>query len=119
MWLPYILPHLRHRPIVMKRYPHGLAGEAFYQKETPTYAPDWILRQPVQHTEKVVNYMICNNRATLVWLANQTCIEMHAWLARMENLECPDIAVMDMDPAVGCLLCRYIEAGPSGQGNFG
>ncbi|NQS74900.1 MAG: DNA polymerase domain-containing protein [Peptococcaceae bacterium] len=106
---PYILPHLRHRPIVMKRYPHGLAGEAFYQKETPTYAPDWIPRQPVQHTEKVVNYMICNNRATLVWLANQTCIEMHAWLARMENLECPDIAVMDMDPAVGASFADILK----------
>lgn len=106
---PYILPHLFNRPIVMKRYPHGLAGEAFYQKEIPDYAPDWIVRQPVEHTEKVINYIICNNKATLIWLANQACIEMHAWLARLENLECPDIAVMDLDPAEGASFADILE----------
>lgn len=106
---PYILPHLFNRPIVMKRYPHGLAGEAFYQKEIPDYAPDWIARQPVEHTEKVINYIICNNKATLIWLVNQACIEMHAWLARLENLECPDIAVMDLDPAEGASFSDILE----------
>ncbi|MDD2553390.1 MAG: non-homologous end-joining DNA ligase [Desulfotomaculaceae bacterium] len=106
---PYILPHLYNRPVVMKRYPDGLAGEAFYQKEVPNYAPDWITRQPVGHTEKVINYIICNDRATLIWLANQACIEMHAWLARLENLECPDLAVMDMDPADGATFADILE----------
>lgn len=106
---PYILPHLYNRPVVMKRYPDGLAGEAFYQKEVPDYAPDWITRQPVEHAEKVINYIICNDRATLIWLANQACIEMHVWLARLENLECPDIAVMDMDPAEGATFADILE----------
>ncbi len=106
---PYILPHLYNRPFVMKRYPHGLAGEAFYQKKTPDYAPDWIIRQPVEHTEKIINYIICNDRATLIWLANQSCIEMHAWLAKLENLACPDIAVMDMDPAEGATFADILE----------
>ena len=106
---PYILPHLYNRPFVMKRYPHGLTGEAFYQKEIPDYAPDWIIRRPVEHTEKIINYIICNDRATLIWLANQACIEMHAWLARLENLTCPDIAVMDMDPAEGATFADILE----------
>lgn len=98
---PYLLPHLYNRPLVMKRYPNGLAGEAFYQKECPDYAPDWIKRHPVEHSEKVVNYIVCNDTATLVWLANQGCLEMHPWLSRIENVECPDLAVMDLDPAAG------------------
>lgn len=106
---PYILPHLCNRPVVMKRYPDGLNGETFYQKEIPDYAPDWVARRPVVHTEKVINYIICNNRATLIWLANQACIEMHAWLARLENLECPDLAVMDMDPAEGATFNDILE----------
>jgi bifunctional non-homologous end joining protein LigD len=85
----------------MKRYPDGLSGEPFYQKECPGYAPDWIIRHPVEHSEKVVNYIVCNSMATLVWLANQGTIEMHPWLSRIENVECPDIAVIDLDPAEG------------------
>ncbi len=98
---PYILPYLYNRPLVMKRYPDGVVGESFYQKECPEYAPDWIIRYPVEHSEKVVNYIICNDIATLVWLANQGCLEMHPWLSRIENIECPDIAVMDLDPSEG------------------
>ncbi len=74
---PYILPHLRNRPLVMKRYPDGIDGEAFYQKECPDYAPAWIKRQPVEHSEKVVNYIVCNDQPTLLWLANQACIKMN------------------------------------------
>lgn len=106
---PYILPHLNNRPLVMKRYPHGLDSEPFYQKECPNYAPDWIIRHPVEHSEKVVNYIICTNAATLVWLANQGTIEMHPWLARIENIECPDIAVIDLDPSAGATFHDVLE----------
>ncbi len=106
---PYILPHLRNRPLVMKRYPDGIDGEAFYQKECPDYAPSWIKRQPVEHSEKVVNYIVCNDQPTLLWLANQACIEMHAWLARVESLETPDLAVMDLDPAGGASFEDVLE----------
>lgn len=106
---PYILPHLYNRPVVMKRYPGGLTGEPFYQKECPDYAPAWIKRYPVEHSEKVVNYIICNDKETLVWLANQACIELHAWLAGIENLESPDLAVMDLDPAEGATFADTLE----------
>ncbi|OPZ75449.1 MAG: putative ATP-dependent DNA ligase YkoU [Firmicutes bacterium ADurb.Bin456] len=98
---PYLLPHLYNRPLVLKRYPHGVGGGQFYQKECPDYAPAWLKRYPIEHAEKVVNYVVCNDVQTLVWLANQGCIEVHSWLARVENVECPDLAVMDLDPAEG------------------
>ncbi|BAF59425.1 predicted eukaryotic-type DNA primase [Pelotomaculum thermopropionicum SI] len=106
---PYILLYLANRPLVMKRYPDGLAGGAFYQKECPAYAPLWIKRQPVRHGGKVVNYIVCNDSATLIWLANQACIEMHAWPARAENLESPDLAVMDLDPAEGATFTDVLD----------
>ncbi|MCL6612190.1 MAG: non-homologous end-joining DNA ligase [Peptococcaceae bacterium] len=101
---PVVVPHLRNRPLVMKRYPDGINGESFYQKECPEYAPDWIETYPVRHSEKVINYIVCNDAATLAWLANQACIEVHAWLSVLDNVECPDIAVMDLDPAEGATL---------------
>ncbi|MDF9407259.1 MAG: putative ATP-dependent DNA ligase YkoU [Pelotomaculum sp. PtaB.Bin013] len=104
-----ILPHLYNRPIVMKRYPDGIEGEAFYQKECPDFAPQWIMRYPVKHSSKMVNYVVCNNMQTLLWLANLGCVEMHAWLARLENLESPDLAVMDLDPAEGATFRDTME----------
>ncbi len=106
---PYLLPHLYNRPLVMKRYPDGLAGEHFYQKECPDYAPSWIKRYPIEHSEKVVHYIICNDVQTLIWLANQGCIEMHPWLSRIENVECPDLAVMDLDPAEGVSFTEVLK----------
>jgi len=106
---PYLLPHLRNRPVVMKRYPDGIFGGEFYQKETPAYAPAWLKTHPVRHSGKVVHYIVGNDTATLVWLANQGCIEVHAWLARIDNLACPDIAVMDLDPAEGATFADVLE----------
>lgn len=97
---PYLLPHLQNRPFVMSRYPNGIKEEFFYQKDCPEYAPSWIQTHPI-YTEtkaKDVQYIICNNVETLAWLANQACIEMHPWLAKTDNLKCPDIAVFDLDP---------------------
>ena len=98
---PIILPHLYNRPFVMKRYPDGINGETFFQKECPDYAPAWVKTVPVEHTEKIINYIICNDEAVLIWLVNHGCIEMHSWLSRTGSIECPDIAVMDLDPAAG------------------
>ena len=97
---PVLMPHLKDRLFVMSRYPDGITGEFFYQKDCPEYAPEWIetvgLVSP--DTGKVVNYIVCNNIATLVWLANQACIELHIWLARKAKLDYPDIVVFDLDP---------------------
>lgn len=90
-----------NRPLVMKRYPDGIKGDYFYQKECPSYAPDWVETYPVRHTKKVINYIVCNDEATLIWLANQACLEIHGWLSRMEDIDFPDLAVFDLDPASG------------------
>lgn len=82
-----LLPHIAGRPLVMKRYPDGIKGESFYQKQCPGYAPDWIKTVNVFHRRsgKKVNYIVCDNTATLLWLANQGCIEIHAWLSRLNS----------------------------------
>lgn len=107
---PYILPYILDRPAVMSRYPHGIEGESFYQKDCPDYAPGWIRTVAVKHNEgrKTVNYIVHQDRATLVWLANQTAIELHAWLSRVNHLRFPDIAVVDLDPAEGASFDQVI-----------
>lgn len=94
----YVLPHIKGRPLVMKRYPHGIEGEYFYQKECPDYAPEWIKTVKVAHSEKNINYIMCEDVSTLAWLANQGCIEIHAWLSQLPILEHPDLAIIDLDP---------------------
>ncbi len=94
-----LLPHIAGRPLVMKRYPHGIGGEYFYQKECPEHAPAWVKTHAVDHGEKKINYPVCDRLPVLLWLANLGCIEIHAWTSRIEHIEYPDIAVLDLDPA--------------------
>jgi len=98
---PLLLPYIRNRPLVMKRYPDGIEGDYFYQKECPDYAPDWVETYSVRHTRKVINYIVCNDTPTLAWMAGQGCLEVHAWLSRVDEIDCPDLAVFDLDPAEG------------------
>ncbi|AEG60122.1 non-homologous end-joining DNA ligase [Desulforamulus ruminis] len=95
---PYLLPLIKDRPLVMKRYPHGIEGEYFYQKECPEYAPEWIHKEKISHSGKDVRYVICNDLPTLIWLINQGCIEIHGWLSKRGAIEYPDVAVIDLDP---------------------
>lgn len=96
----YLLPHIENRLFVMNRFPDGINNESFYQKNCPDYAPEWVDTFSVRTRSKAekIDYVVCNNLETLIWLANQACIEMHPWLAKTTNLECPDIAVFDLDP---------------------
>ncbi|GAW94333.1 non-homologous end-joining DNA ligase [Calderihabitans maritimus] len=96
----YLLPHLEGRPLVLKRYPDGIAGKSFYQKECPDYAPRWIKTVPIpsRGKRKVINYCLCSDLQTLLWLANQACIEMHPWLGNYSRPDYPEVAVFDLDP---------------------
>ncbi|MHB1418356.1 MAG: non-homologous end-joining DNA ligase [Bacillota bacterium] len=98
---PWLLPHLRHRPMVMSRYPDGIKGKTFYQKDCPDYAPDWLPTVPVysESTKKVINYCLCNDLDSLLWLVNQGCIEMHPWLSPYFEPEYPEAAIFDLDPS--------------------
>jgi bifunctional non-homologous end joining protein LigD len=94
-----MLPWLRDRPIMMVRYPDGLGGEGIVQKNVPAYFPDWITRVKVgKEGGGVVQHAVCDKAATLVYLANQACIEVHAFTSRADRLDAPDQLVIDFDP---------------------
>src|SRR5436309_6878553 len=93
-----ILPYLRDRPLVMARYPDGIGGERIFQKNIPGYFPAWVNRVEVEKAGGELCQVICDKPATLVYLANQACIELHAFLSKTGELECPDQLVFDRDP---------------------
>jgi bifunctional non-homologous end joining protein LigD len=107
-----ILPHLRDRPLTLKRYPDGITGEHFYEKNAPSHTPDWVKRFAVPRTEREgeINYVLCNDRATLIWATNLGDIEKHVLLARAPDLHRPDAIVFDLDPGepAGLLDCGKV-----------
>jgi bifunctional non-homologous end joining protein LigD len=96
-----MLPYLRDRPIAMARYPDGIAGPRIFQKNVPDYFPDWVTRAEVKKQDGVLHHVICDKPATLVYLANQACIELHVFLSRVGRLDHPDQLVFDLDPPSG------------------
>ncbi len=96
----YLASYLRDRPLVVTRYPNGITEKFFYQKNVPAGAPDWITTFPVptESEKRVINYIICNDLPTLIWLVNSGAIELHPWLSRITSLDYPDFAVFDLDP---------------------
>jgi bifunctional non-homologous end joining protein LigD len=103
---PQFLRHLRDRPLTVIRFPDGIEGGSFYQKQTPDYAPKWIRTVTLpadsgRGKRKEVRYALCNDRRTLVWLANQGSIEYHPWLSRVDRIDRPDFLIMDVDPLAG------------------
>ena len=103
---PVMLPYMKDRPISMQRFPDGIDGERFYQKEVPEYFPKWIGRARVKvgGPEKSQEQVMVNDAATLVYLANQATITPHTWLSRRPKLNFPDKLVMDLDPSKGATL---------------
>jgi len=95
-----ILPYMQERPLSMQRFPDGIEGEGFYQKQVPDYFPDWIdqVSVKVKEDETEQFQVVCNNAATLVYLANQACITPHLWLSRQDKLDYPDRLIFDLDP---------------------
>ncbi|MGF1612221.1 MAG: non-homologous end-joining DNA ligase [Kiloniellales bacterium] len=93
------LPHYRDRPLSMHRFPDGIEGEGFFQKNLPGYFPDWIDRVDLRKEGGMVTYVIANNAATLVYLANQACITPHLSLARQDRPDHPDRLIFDLDPS--------------------
>jgi DNA ligase D len=100
---PYLLPNLKSRPLTVIRYPDGIGGPSFYQKDTPKYAPDWVdtITLPAYNAKKDVRYTVCNSARTLRWLANQAAIELHPWLSRIDRLDRPTHLILDIDPPDG------------------
>ena len=93
-----MLPHLKGRPISMLRYPDGIDGESFFQKDVPDYFPAWIRRAKVEKEGGTLEMMIAEEPAALVYLAGQACITPHVWLSRIDRPQRPDRLIFDFDP---------------------
>ncbi|MCA1834549.1 MAG: non-homologous end-joining DNA ligase [Actinomycetota bacterium] len=96
---PSIIPHLRDRPLMMQRFPEGIAGGGFYQKDVPNYFPEWIRRIDVPKKGGTVTHVVCDDAATLAYIVNQNCITPHPWLSRVGKLDRPDRMMFDLDPS--------------------
>ena len=97
----HMLPYLQDRPLAVQRFPDGIGGEGFYQKNRPDHFPDWIEPVEVETEEGRHRHVACQDAATLVYLANQACIAFHGWLSRKDALRRPDQLIFDLDPAGG------------------
>ncbi len=95
---PVMVPYLEERPLTLHRFPDGIGEGGFYQKEAGGYFPDWIERETVKKEGGTVHHVICNNAATLVYLADQAAITPHPWLSRRDRIRHPDLLVFDLDP---------------------
>ncbi|MBS9525435.1 DNA ligase D [Litoribacter alkaliphilus] len=97
----FMLPYLIDRPQNMHRHPNGIKGESFYQKDTAGIFPHWIETVKVHSKSKddYIEYMLCQNEATLIYMANLGCIEINPWLSKMSDLDQPDMVVIDLDPS--------------------
>jgi len=94
-----MLPYVRGRPAQLDRYPDGLDGENWVQKEVPKHFPDWIETVEVSKRDGSVTQVVCSDPATLVYLADQAVITPHVWLSRRDRIDKPDLLVFDLDPA--------------------
>lgn len=95
----WMLPYLRDRPIAMARYPDGITKQRIFQKNPADYFPDWITTVEVKKQDGTLRHVVCDRAATLLYLANQACIELHVFLSRTPSLDRPDQIVVDFDPA--------------------
>jgi bifunctional non-homologous end joining protein LigD len=97
---PWLLVYLRNRPVVMTRYPDGIAGKSFFQKDAPGFRPKWIRTERMwsEDTQREIDYFVCDDEASLLYVANLGTIPLHLWSSRVPTLERPDWCVLDLDP---------------------
>ena len=109
---PYLLPFLKHRPLVLHRYPNGIAGGAFYQKEAGEYIPEWIRTVAIfsETKKRDVSYFLIDDLASLLYLSNLGCIEHNPFSAREDDLDQPDYMFVDLDPTEGTAFSRVVLA---------
>jgi len=96
---PFMLPHLRQRPITMERFPAGIGTKGFLQKDVVKGFPRWLKRVEAPKKGGTVHYALAGDRRSLAWLANQNTIAMHVWASRAPRLDRPDLCVFDLDPS--------------------
>ena len=107
---PWLLPHLKGRAMVMKRFPNGIRGKFFFMKRAPEPRPSWIRTCSVTHgSGNVIDFPVVDNLATLLWLVNLGCIDLNPWYPRCDDLERPDYLNFDLDPVPGAGFDRVRE----------
>jgi bifunctional non-homologous end joining protein LigD len=107
---PYLVPHLRDRAMVMKRYPNGASGEFFFQKRAPVPRPEWIETCSITHaSSSVIDFPIVRDSASLLWIVNLGCIDLNPWYARCDDVDRPDYLHFDLDPVEGTSFGKVCE----------
>ena len=109
---PYVLPHIKERPITMKRFPNGVGGTHFYEKDAPSFTPSWIKKFAIPRTGEtsMIRYILLNDLPSLVWSANMANLEIHPFLAKVPHIERPTMLVFDLDPGEGADIFSACEA---------
>ncbi len=110
---PVLLPHLKDRPLTMKRYPDGVEGEFFYEKNCPTHRPKWVQTARVwsEGNQRIMDYCLVNDLPTLVWAANLADLELHTSLSRKNKIERPTMMVFDLDPGAPADIIQCCQVG--------
>jgi len=110
---PVLLPHLKDRPLTMKRYPDGVEGEFFYEKNCPAHRPKWVKTAKVwsEGNQKTMDYCLANDLPTLVWAANLADLELHTSLSRKNNIDRPTMMVFDLDPGAPADMVQCCKVG--------
>ncbi|HUK14845.1 MAG TPA: non-homologous end-joining DNA ligase, partial [Bryobacteraceae bacterium] len=106
-----LLPHLKNRAMVMKRYPNGADGEFFFMKRAPSPRPQWVRTCAIEHASKgVIDFPVVQDLASLLWIVNLGCIDLNPWYARCDDVQRPDYLHFDLDPVPGAGFERVLEA---------
>jgi len=108
-----ILPHLRGRPLTLKRYPNGVAEKFFYEKRCPKHRPDWVRTAPIWsgRNEGDIDYCVCDDRATLIWVAQLAALELHPSLSLAKDIERPTVLAFDLDPGAPAAMLECCRVG--------
>lgn len=107
---PVLLPHLKDRAMVMKRYPNGINGEFFFMKRTPEYAPDWLETCSIKHaSQSVITFPMVQDLSALLWVINLGCIDLNQWYATCDDTDRPDYLHFDLDPTPGATWKQVLE----------
>jgi bifunctional non-homologous end joining protein LigD len=110
---PAIIPHLAGRALTRKRYPDGVEGELFFEKNAPMHRPDWVKTAPIWsgRNRRTIHYVLADDMATLVWLANLAALELHPSLALAKDITCPTEMVFDLDPGPPANIVQCCQVG--------
>src|SRR5919108_80893 len=110
---PVLLPHLKDRPLTLKRYPDGVEGGFFYEKRCPSYRPQWVQTAAVwsDRHDSQIHYCLANDLPTIVWAANLGDLELHTFLAKGQDIERPTMMVFDLDPGAPANILQCAQVG--------